>query len=265
MSVRKDGWGMKIKKKKFVLLELAMNSKNLILSSSGLKNLILNNFGSENEFKFVFGNHEIKFHKIVAEFLSPIVSHLHNCDPTIDLISYDDQYNKLKHFSQFDDPISDKIIAQLIKLSKGSPIEISESDSNGYRIISFILGNEELYNKINELYPIVTKPENIDKMITELQIFYLFDQNYGKLQCSSIIDYFSLNFSKIDRKKLLNLPETVIYSIIDNEKLKIDDQDSFYDFLFEFISNSKDEEENEKCSLFEKVDFTNLSPQKLEH
>lgn len=75
-----------------------MSKHTFILSSAGLRNIILssnseniyiNSLNEEfNQFKFIIGQKEIKMNKIFAEFLSPIVSHIHHSDPTINSIFF---------------------------------------------------------------------------------------------------------------------------------------------------------------------------------
>lgn len=72
-----------------------MTKKSFILSASGLKNIVLSSnteFNSSSNssegdiFKFIFEDQEVKLNRIYAEFISPIVSHIHHSDPTIDSI-----------------------------------------------------------------------------------------------------------------------------------------------------------------------------------
>lgn len=71
-----------------------MTKKTIILSSAGLKNVIRDN----NEFIFSFGQHKISMNNIYAEFISPIVSHLHHSDPTISQLSYELPQNALMKY-----------------------------------------------------------------------------------------------------------------------------------------------------------------------
>ena len=64
-----------------------MNKKSFLLSSAGLKNLVQNqNYG--DDFKFIFGEHEIQMKNIFAEFISPYVSQIHQSDPTITSVHF---------------------------------------------------------------------------------------------------------------------------------------------------------------------------------
>ena len=64
-----------------------MKKKSFILSSAGLKNLVQNqSYG--DDFKFIFGEHEIQMKNLFAEFISPYVSQIHQSDPTINSIHF---------------------------------------------------------------------------------------------------------------------------------------------------------------------------------
>ena len=64
-----------------------MSKKSFILSSEGLKNLVQNQSYGE-DFKFIFGEHEVQMKNLFAEFISPKVSQIHQSDPTITSIHF---------------------------------------------------------------------------------------------------------------------------------------------------------------------------------
>lgn len=105
-----------------------MKAKPIILSSSGLKNVVLNKYQEEDDFFFVFGKQNFRMKNIYAEFISPVVSHLHQADPTINMI------NLGKLISSKEDKIekmsisilTTETISLLLQISNGSKIEITE-------------------------------------------------------------------------------------------------------------------------------------------
>lgn len=118
----------------------------LILSSSSLKNI---NSNDNENFTFIFGDKKLKLKNIYAEFLSPIVSQLHKFDKTIDFIDFKIIiYHVTRFFEKFNNLFKDDSINFLQQISCGYQIEITESQSNGLKLISILLGNEELYNLI---------------------------------------------------------------------------------------------------------------------
>ena len=72
-----------------------MTTQSVIISSSGLKNVVLNKYREEDDFTFVFGEEKFRMKNIFAEFISPVVSHLHQTDPTINTIDFG-AINKMK-------------------------------------------------------------------------------------------------------------------------------------------------------------------------
>ena len=53
-----------------------MTTKSVIISLSELKNIVLNRYQEEDDFTFVFWKENFQMN-IFAEFISPVVSHLH--------------------------------------------------------------------------------------------------------------------------------------------------------------------------------------------
>ena len=65
-----------------------MSTKQIIVSSAGLKNVVLNKYQEDEYFIFIFGDQEIRMKSFYAEFISPVVSRLHKTDPTINEINF---------------------------------------------------------------------------------------------------------------------------------------------------------------------------------
>lgn len=84
--------------------------------------------------------------KINAEFISPLVSHLHLSDPTIEKYRYPSDENIKEIFTK-------DILNKLKLLCQGESIEICIEESRKLEVISLLLCNEELQTKILELYP----------------------------------------------------------------------------------------------------------------
>ena len=67
-----------------------MTTKPVIISSSGLKNIVLNKYQEADDFIFAFGEEKFGMKSIFAEFISPTVSYLHQTDPTINTINFNE-------------------------------------------------------------------------------------------------------------------------------------------------------------------------------
>ena len=99
------------------------------VSSSGLKNIVLSKY--QDDFTFVFGKEKFQMKNIFAEFISPVVSHLHQTDPTINTIDFgqingmkQDDFNKLSQSL-----ITPDTISHLQQISSGSSIEINSEEA----------------------------------------------------------------------------------------------------------------------------------------
>lgn len=229
-----------------------MSTKTIILSSSGLKNLIRKLFDDENNFNFIFGEKEIIINNIFAEFISPAVSQLHISDPTISSIRLDNYFNI---------DITDDIIYLFKQISSGFSIELNEEQSYKMKILSIYTNNEELYEIIEEHYPSIMTKDNIDQNLLILPNFHSISFSSMK---SKIVENISSNFCSIDQNKLLQLPKSALYSILSNDHLKIQNEDSLYDFIREIFPNDTEHsDELDIASFYELIEFANLSEKKF--
>ncbi|KAK8845251.1 hypothetical protein M9Y10_021444 [Tritrichomonas musculus] len=228
-----------------------MSTKTIILSSSGLKNLIRKSFDDE-VFCFIFGEKEIIVNNIFAEFISPSVSQLHISDPTISSIKFDNFFNI---------DITEDIILLFKQVSSGFSIELNEEQSYKMKILSIYINNEELYGKIEEHYPSSMTKDNINQNLQILPNFHSISFSSMK---SKIIENISSNFCSIDQNKLLRLPKSVLYSILSNDHLKIQNEDSLFDFIKEiFLNDAEYSDELNIASFYELIEFANLSEKKF--
>lgn len=261
----------------------------ITLSSAGLKNIVPGS--CEKDFCFIFGKHELKMKNVFADFMSPMVSHLHQSDPTIDSIKlYDcisDIQSKLKRHCVNSNLrsllllkpkslFSKDIVSVFQQLSAGWEIEINERQIPKMKLLSILLGNEELYKIINESCQNDINESNFDEY---LQCFpYLLSLSNEQpnslstfMQYTNIIEFISKNFYSIDHNKLLNLPKSIIYSIISNKNLQLENEDSLIDFIHDIFSNDDSSyncvegvEDFGILDFFEQVDLSALSEKKFQ-
>lgn len=193
-----------------------MSSLSIILSSAGLKNVFPKQNMNE-EFEFVFGDRKMKMNNIFADFLSPVVSKLHLSDPTANCIDFTKQINGLT--------FTDEVFSLLQLLSKGELIEIKDEQIFQIQAISVLLGNEELFSLINDKIDNING-SNIDQYLDNLKILYQISPLSNCFNYKSVINYIASHFYSIDENKIISLPLSIIYSIISNENLVIDSEDS---------------------------------------
>lgn len=242
-------------------------SLKIILSSSGLKNLVSDNYQSDDEFCFIFGDRKLPMKKIFAEFISPAVSRLHQADPTISFLSTTDLFQSPeKANSQFSKNIfNEKTISYLKQISAGYSIEITEDQIFNMQIISILLGNEELFYKINDIYSNNADVESIDNYLQQLQFFYYCSRPFNHhFNYANAIEYLSGHFYSIDKEKLKQLPRSILLSIISSPQLRIENEDSLLDFVQEiFDEKDKDDEDIGINEFYEQIDFLSLSEEKF--
>ena len=147
-------------------IDIKMNSKTFVLSSSGLKNIVTRKL-NDDQFQFIFGQHTISMNNIFAEFISPKVSNIHKSDPTINLINFNDLFDNII--------INESTFSKFQLIASGETIEIKEEEVFEMKLISILIDNEELFCKLNDLYPNDINESNIDQYITASKTCTLFN------------------------------------------------------------------------------------------
>lgn len=233
-----------------------MTAKTIILSATGLKNVTPRS-NAEDEFEFIFGNHKMKLNNIFADFISPAVSKIHKSDPTINKIDFTNKIGKLM--------ITDEILSLIQQLSTGYSIEVKDDQIIQLQNISILLENEELFSLISDKFDTNINESNIDHYLTNLIYFTEISKSINFINYPSIIKYISSHFYVIDKSKIKQLPLCVIYSIISNENLVIESEDSLFEFVKDLFKEKRNEDENEidEISFYEEIEFTKLSEKKF--
>ena len=241
-----------------------MSTKIMILSSAGLKNIIRDN----NEFTFSFGDREIRMDNIFAEFISPIVSHLHHSDPTINQLCYKMPPNT--KIPRFDEIFTDDLITKLKLISSGVQTELNETESQKMRLASILLCNEELFNKIDELFPADDSADEMVKRLEELEVCEIMKNmtNEIKIDIGSIVSVIARNFYLIDKSKIKTISKPLFHSIISNDHLRIETEDCLFDTITEYFECEVKEDDSESdfsCinSFLEEVRMRKLSDSKF--
>ena len=241
-----------------------MNTKTIILSSSGLKNVILSRY-VEDDFFLVFGEQRFQMKSFFAEFISPIVSHLHQSDPTIETIDFSESFHdKSGEFKEFSKSIlTDETISLLQQISSGFTIDINEDQAFKMRLLSIILGNEELFIKINESFPPDYIEENVNTYLNNIQIYYYFSQFSPDFDFSGVISFISNHFYLLDQNEFLQIPRRIQYLIISNPELQIQSEDSLLDIVLQIIESDHKKDEIDDICFLEQIEFVGLSEDKL--
>ena len=192
-----------------------MSKQSIILSAAGLKNVVINKEEKEEEFIFKIGKKEMKMNKIFAEFISPRVSHIHQCDPTINFINLTDLNNNNNHSNKVNEILeelfSENNLTRIKKLSEGNSIEIENEEiikCIGY--FSILVNNEELFQKIEEIKRTNKKDEiNNNELLEEIEFLYEMNPTFNFYQYSKLIDSISTKITTDNIKDLQKIPKQI--------------------------------------------------------
>lgn len=264
-----------------------MTTKTIQLSSSGLKNIVLNEKDEYDDFYFVFDQEEIKTNKIHAEFISPTISHLHRIDPTINRYSIssilkqtDGKRTTIRSDATKEIKEVSKVTRKLLDIiSRGEQFSIEEEEIIPLKILSIVLGNEELYENIernnsNKKNSTTEETEeeintHLKEIMREVEIIEKINKlnNNNIINHSKFIDYISYHITHINIEDLIRMSPTFFYEIIKNEHLGISTEDELYNIIEEFISTKDDDEfylsEFSKNDFYELIDYSKLSVDKF--
>ncbi len=134
-----------------------MSKQSVILSDNGFKNVLID----KQEYFIFVGENEIKVNRIFAEFVSPMIAHVHRSDPTVIKINLTEHLYG-RELNEYEEKIikslhDRKVVSSLIEISGGERVVIdNETEKKKLLYLSILLGNEELFDlletpeKINE-------------------------------------------------------------------------------------------------------------------
>ena len=197
----------------------------------------------ENTFTFIVNGKEFHTSEIVADLLSPKISKARKNDPTIREFIINTQTGG--DFEQ---------ILKLVNFERQEILTNSESflsevfDQLGKTAVDIDIYEDEL---------------TLDNVIGRLKSHegkMIYSEHY-----SNEIDFLSKNFWKaVEEKKseMITVSKYSLENILNNDKLRISNEDELVSFINEFIENNKERgkgrDENNFMSLYEYVLFENI-------
>ena len=133
------------------------------------------------------------------------------------------------------------------------------------QILSQILGNEELFTQVNKEFGSNINETNIDHYLTNLKLIYQMSPNHTIFNYTNIFDFIASHFYSIDQNKIIELPIEIIHLIVSNSNLKIESEDSLFDFITHLfdIKGKEQHEEIDIISFYEEILFDQLSESKF--
>ena len=183
----------------------------LSLSTKGLENLVPD---PSDDFTFIVAENEFVVNKSQAEFISPAVSSLRKLD-------------KLTNSFVVDVANDDGTFNFIIDLMNGRDIEINQIQAQTLSIIAQKLGNCELYDKLIQIAPQTLTIENvIPSLISKFKVGVSYDKE---------IEYTALHFYEIEISMLYKLPVSLLELIFQSPSLKVECEDSLFDFIYSMI------------------------------
>jgi hypothetical protein len=178
------------------------------LSSKGFENV---HFDQVDDFDFIVGKHHCRCSQFAAAFLSPKISRLRLCDPTITSYLICGTSNP-SH------------IESLVALCRGSAISIDSSNKSELLSISRELENSELYLIVDEYISgeSVTIANAVSRYITRKSL---------GVDCEREVEFISSHFYEIEKSKLDELDLFDFDAILSNKSLCILSEDSLFDMI----------------------------------
>lgn len=245
----------------------------ITLSARGIRSII---YRDNSEFTFILPNHEeVKCKTVLADFISPIIANHHQNDATFEEFELGIDKNTITG-------ITKNHLEKLIELASGESIELSKTDIVIMKIISVLLGNEELLNLLEDfrhnnfigdknnkkspnnlkLNGIIIEPNEFT-VSNILQVLNFYSSR--SINSQRAIDFAAKNFEKIDKEQLKKISHHTLESILTSDKLVLENEDSLLNFILSLRnSESKNETQIEQINesiaeLLESVNFDYLS------
>lgn len=226
---------------KSCIKEIGNNKKNTkSLSLKGIDSYL--SFANSNEFHFLFDNYVISMNRLFADFISPKVAQLHFIDPTIDSLVISNKNDR----SQID------AFEKIIKIAKGEVIKIETNELHLLAKMSRFLSNNELFEEIFKKLNNDLNMSNIFSVI-EFEIKFLSDLSEKTKKFVAENFYEILKNHQKDFCDLC-LDDLILFDILSDNDLVVEDEDSLYLFISGLINNDKS-----NIFLLECVEFSLLS------
>ena len=207
--------------------------------------------------------------RIFAEFISPVVSHLHRADMTINKIYFEEK--KISNIPPFEVIFTNEIINLLHQLLEGLQVSLKEEQVKKLEIIAILFGNDDFLNTLHDLLPIKYEDDQITDNLMKVEAIECISKNTTLINCdiTKIIEYLSEHFHMIDEKEIKKIPKSILIKIITNNHLKLKDEDWLFDIIKEKLSEQNNVDECDdsiypnNADFYEAIEVNNLSDNKF--
>ena len=217
----------------------------------------------EKNFTFHLNGKNYKTNRFNADLLSPYIRQLHYSDNTIDeyylkIDNTQEQGSKQQAEEETEDYFSD-----FLKLYTFENLKIDPKRQQIYSQYFYALGNyDEFFRLLPEYYSTITEENALERLILLSNIVTQHGISIDFQEMSviqNLINFISSHFESIDKEKMKQLNDDIIEKIINNDNLKLQDEDSLLEFVLDLYS--KDEN---SYKLFEYILFNNVSEEMIE-
>lgn len=181
------------------------------LSALGLTNV--SQLPIVDDFTFVVGGKEYHTNRFLASYISPVITRVLISDVNADkfVIGIEDEEGYFK---------------SIMSLLKGNVIQIKDENILFLMEIAKIFENDEMIEAFSTLIPTLHEGNAID--------LFLQRRKYN-LETSQEVQFIAENFLKIPVEQLKELNPEQLADIVGNESLMVKDEDSFFQFLYDYI------------------------------
>ena len=203
------------------------------LKTTNFQNIHMNKL--ENDFYFIVNHQIYSTNRIVADFISPKISRIHETDYLLSNYSINTKYK-----GNFE---------RVLKYIYNGKIELNEEEKKYFLDIFYELENfQEFYN----ISPLMEENINQDNVIDKINFKY----EHSIKEDDEII-FLCEHFEEIyesGKEKFSSLEPYILSNIFENEHFQIKNEDFLFNIILELVSKSE-----EYFILFEHVAFVNVS------
>jgi hypothetical protein len=180
------------------------------LSARGLANVAVGD--RSDDFTFIVGDHRCRCPSSVAQFLSPLVSKLHLIDATISELRLEIEDR-------------DELFGSVLEAAKGNSIAVDSDHRGPFEATCASLWNSELC----ELVCGQQRDEfTMDNVLNRLEF-----RSANGCDISAELEFVASHFDNflLRPPALTTLPFSLLYEIIGHGSLRLETEDSFFDFI----------------------------------
>lgn len=230
-----------------------MESENInySLSPKNLNRIPFDKYSKD--FTFNVNGKRFESTRLEADILSPIIRKLHFTDESISefyIDISDQETNLIDYFEDF------------LSLCHFENITIDPTRQKIYSTYFYKLGNIDEYIQLQTNHFKTISKENVIILfnsILQLTNNFSDENDHISQKIHEIISFISNNFEEIDKEEIKRFPIFILEQILNEDTLKINDEDSLFNFVLELY-----EEDHSYSPLFEYVLFNNISEKSLE-